>query len=1443
MVLCSFHDHALTHDLNPADAMPSKDDSYSPSECVRLLEEAQCGDEADASQALRAVVMRLRAPHATVTAAALDILVVHPAATIPHIPDLITGSPADVTSVVQAFGDLLPTDRGLLVPILGAMSEMPLSRAHEEAARATLRFALDTVDGDDVPVVARALLRCAGAGSLARSAVATLRTALHRELTPQAATLLAHVVSEHARAAGPVGRALRAAAGEGGISPVDLVVWVVCLQRPQATAETSATDAAAAVSASVRNGSLLGGDLTMLFAAVAMVAAIAEDMPQGVVALVNCIVSAFSETVHQTEALSAAVLVRLLLQSCPAATNQTLADLARTATSRTYSGKAAHAILLGLTNLVLVKPGVRANFLSPSPVPKVAVAVALHAEFMVSEQTHCPAWNEVFLRMRKGLVFGSLSDKMVACSLAYIASRKATVPILKQVVSLMHSTIPIALTDGLASSFLLVLGNAVWRGAVDANLAATLFEQRVESQVPKGLFSIWEESTRNENSNARSEKNSSISIDIAVIKDKTASAVSAVAASGISLICHQMIAASPTKSATTLAVNAAVLVPSVCLPLYEASQAALSDMETREESRRERDPMAKKDTDFQPEIPEHLRKVLSMTDSQFQEALKGCMTSIAALVGLINVSCTTFPIFSQVLQNRFALQEQPIEKGLQADLWALHERVSELLIMVHAVSFGLNGCADAANDATSGSDEDEGAMEDTRAGIARLIPAELKSRLSRTLHAHMERCQWEPEKQSVLEYPTLNFTAVISSLVAIPEAKGIGNLDDNIASIARRDPEFGRMEEFLFRRLFCILQGPICMSRVRENAEDANENSPGTLPLPALSRKEHEKLISALDDPHSNLEDVFYGDSSDDDDAAQKPAKQKKRRKNFIENVQWASPLPVSDDGVCVESIFDECTLDGQGEEPDSSQVLYSPEFCALLLDRAATNTVVACVKRRGLKNSSNTDSLAALVGGVGFSLRIFAHVLMNMPVLNRMDSANGLHGDHEIQSTREFIATTGTLMKTRVRCHGGPQQVSMEDILPCATDGQAYVFGVLKWVCQKSIDVASSVLALDCLSLLAEYGVLHSGHVRELILASSSAVHEYDEGALWSAEDLKLVFAEDCQDWIARRRTAGTGAVFEDENTAVGPWLTVDGLGVSNARFLAVYRLRLIFNGLCIEDAGRETCAWTEQLWKDVRGDEDMKEEGSTEISKLQGLDVYATFEFLLMVLHNGLQQLRSDPIFSLTTTAAAQAMWFVRAFRAAVGAMEHLKFDHRFAHALAVLLGHSKHAVDALTAQYSSINTDVADLEVCITDDLQQLAVSLSQAADEASKLAAQLKLNSVATAMDGRMGTAVLRVRRSVPRLQTNAEAARRSAAGLAKAVGKSARVRQVSIGDGVRGWRARLGGLSDGADVKYEGQFHENSDNDDEIKQEEGLHSSVPDGDAKGNTVVVSFRNAR
>ena len=73
-----------------------------------------------------------------------------------------------VEMLVEAYKELLAADRSFLTPIVGSLSDLPLSAALKEEVLALTQVALSLVDEQDVPVVVKALLSTVTAATGAR---------------------------------------------------------------------------------------------------------------------------------------------------------------------------------------------------------------------------------------------------------------------------------------------------------------------------------------------------------------------------------------------------------------------------------------------------------------------------------------------------------------------------------------------------------------------------------------------------------------------------------------------------------------------------------------------------------------------------------------------------------------------------------------------------------------------------------------------------------------------------------------------------------------------------------------------------------------------------------------------------------------------------------------------------------------------------------------------------------------------------------------------------------------------------------------------------------------------------------------------------------------------------------------------------------------------------
>lgn len=81
--------------------------------------------------------------------------------------------------MVQAYLELLATDRSLLVPVLGSLAEMPLDASEKNTVVEATQSLLDAAEEDDIPAVVQSLLSMVTKSS-APKALARLRTECNR---------------------------------------------------------------------------------------------------------------------------------------------------------------------------------------------------------------------------------------------------------------------------------------------------------------------------------------------------------------------------------------------------------------------------------------------------------------------------------------------------------------------------------------------------------------------------------------------------------------------------------------------------------------------------------------------------------------------------------------------------------------------------------------------------------------------------------------------------------------------------------------------------------------------------------------------------------------------------------------------------------------------------------------------------------------------------------------------------------------------------------------------------------------------------------------------------------------------------------------------------------------------------------------------------------------
>ncbi|KAE9356567.1 hypothetical protein PR003_g2254 [Phytophthora rubi] len=149
-----------------------------------VLERLRSGGAHDSSDDVNAMLRLLGnyvVPTRELTEEILSLLLFcdHRVLLIHHLPKLTYQSKECVQLVVEAYLELLATDRSLLVPVLGSLAEMPLDTSEKNTVVEATQSLLDAAVEEDIPAVVQSLLSMVTKSS-APKALARLRTECNR---------------------------------------------------------------------------------------------------------------------------------------------------------------------------------------------------------------------------------------------------------------------------------------------------------------------------------------------------------------------------------------------------------------------------------------------------------------------------------------------------------------------------------------------------------------------------------------------------------------------------------------------------------------------------------------------------------------------------------------------------------------------------------------------------------------------------------------------------------------------------------------------------------------------------------------------------------------------------------------------------------------------------------------------------------------------------------------------------------------------------------------------------------------------------------------------------------------------------------------------------------------------------------------------------------------
>jgi hypothetical protein len=944
--------------------------AYGPEQCIALLEDAQCGDAADASAALRRIALHAPAPHPAVTDAVLQLAVVHPAATIPHIPDIVSAGPRDVGAAIAVFGDLLQADRDLLVPVIGALADLPLSVTHRTQARATLTFALDTVDDNDVPTVVRAIFRAASTPALARWAAPTLRAGLARPLNSDVVLVVGLILIEACRSRPLISRALLSRdIGSGPknvphLTWLDIVSWATALEyrvgaqstRGKHSSITAGSSAAfrsgyvaskwaspsprclvgASIYAFLRRSAGLTAFPVHALNAVRVAAPTLAKLAHGSRRLVASLVENFP---HRTDPRPLVKLVCMLVELLPSLAAPVVQDLSRAASlyrstpeAPIVPGMTAALPELILASLVRV---VRTTIMQPGAgvrlPPDVAVRVVLQAtenevgnstsaddaaaslhvtgdsvaktskrprvgppqvvasavRFSAVSDINDAAWAELFIRIRKGLLFGGHDDQRYALCMAQSVVAHATPSVAAEMVSLLDTEMSTDLSDSMSIPVLCIIGIAALRRdrALGRKNSEDIYARRVHGAVPGGLFKMVAivDSSNNPASQC-------LNVDISYACGQSVSSLNDVVCAAISLlgriafedrpaIAKDVSSPSNTENMVhawaEMTLSSHVLIPESCVPLYQEAgsnihvnrteHAPACGLETRENEAIEAEMVD--DAGNEKRHCEHNSNldaaVLDIRTIELVTAVQSFAFGVGTLVGILNMAChmssldKILPPWGNPCPPISAATTPPSDTASRDSsrrhlLLLVLERVTEMTRMYRACQRGRRVLEKLSNQKnTSGrGGSDSGNVQQRRLENAIHEAASLYvPAIGSIVHQFGESAgegkdgDNDPTATDAVQIdlratkvsPELSASAIVTALLSIPGDRKFWDSDSPAPSshskAANRDSEIVQIESMLLNRLLILVAPSYTRAKRKGSCNTAAVNESSNAPL------------------------------------------------------------------------------------------------------------------------------------------------------------------------------------------------------------------------------------------------------------------------------------------------------------------------------------------------------------------------------------------------------------------------------------------------------------------------------------------------------------------------------------------------------------------------------------------------------------------------------------
>lgn len=900
-------------------------------------------------------------------------------------------------------------------------------------------------------------------------------------------------------------------------------------------------------------GVMLAGDVSEVLTAFQAVT-VADDAQA-----VHIVVSTLAQCVKGAEYLINFVrVVRGLMQACPRAAVGVVEELVNTCGD----------VLIGVLDAL---PRNALRVAGECYVARVRVAV------VESEG----GWGRLFIGLRKGLLFGDEVERWRVLELGKEVVRGGGYTIAKEAIEVLDASIGEDLAALLAVGMVEILGLAVIRGIVKEELAENLLQRRVEKSCPGGLV-------RRRDGDEANHRSEALEVDIGLVWNQSPSAVSLVISSAVAMKLASDSASNGESVAQGL-LDVLVLVPIVCIPLYQAVEDCNRDFEILPTGAARRLRAGTPLRRFgDRELPQAL---LQTSIGDLARAVSSFGAGMSAIVGILNLSCMSLKLCQRIMSVHGRSRNLV---GYDKDVvWTLLERLTEFDRMLNALLLGyevlqvkLSERDTPSRQGSSVAKRDQGAEKSDLARAEIMKDAVIRSVFILDGSSDQDRAT---ETKSAQNVPRFSLQSIVCSLIAVPDEAGIESLCDTSLCKQSRDVELARIDKMLLRHLFSMLNPSKTMSSVHQTSRRQLPQTNSLWDSADFSdawdlKKAHEQIAALTKDVDrfnlSLTDNVFFLPEDE-------MAFDEEGTKSMSVNVRSGGWAPYEGEFVAANSEYMRSIMSLLAKQEDKvslhdsevASVIHSPTFAALLLDRAATYIAVA---RRARQLSAEEHYLSTAMTVAGFALGCLITVLRIVPLSSVLSSnrqaPEGKKSDDAYECVLKFLQAMDEKLLA------GVPESQVKQLLDIPLIHGTKTISTLFWISQNSIDVTVATLGLDALLIISEFGCLRFDLSRKAVLFSLTTVYEYDSCILWARDDQKKLLDDPFSEWSLRRRQGRWESKWdkpsrEDLISDPEPWVDLRARGPRKVRSIERHRLNLLFSGMHVPKALLEASGWIREI------------------------------------------------------------------------------------------------------------------------------------------------------------------------------------------------------------------------------------------------------------------------